>query len=102
MPHHMCTLRLPLSALLLATTAAISQAKDVDWDVVVYGSTPGGIAAAVAAGQLGMKVALYEPLPMIGGELNDCFKCIFTLTTCTVVRVDLSTKNNTLCFTEAS
>jgi NADPH-dependent 2,4-dienoyl-CoA reductase/sulfur reductase-like enzyme len=36
-------------------------------DVVVYGSSPAGIAAAVAASTLGMSVALYEPLPMIGG-----------------------------------
>ena len=35
--------------------------------MVVYGSTPAGIAAATAAGQLGMRVAVYEPLPMIGG-----------------------------------
>merc|ERR1711939_342612 len=34
---------------------------------VVYGSTPAGIAAATAAGHLGLSVALYEPLPMIGG-----------------------------------
>ena len=39
----------------------------VDFDVVVYGSSPAGIAAAVAAGKLGMNVALYEPLKMIGG-----------------------------------
>jgi hypothetical protein len=32
-----------------------------------YGSSPAGIAAAVAAGQLGLRVALYEPLKMIGG-----------------------------------
>ncbi len=36
-------------------------------DVVVYGSSPAGIAAAVAASTLGLSVALYEPLPMIGG-----------------------------------
>jgi len=39
----------------------------VDFDVVVYGSTPAGVAAATAAGFLGMKVALFEPLKMIGG-----------------------------------
>ena len=39
----------------------------VDYDVVVYGSTPAGIAAATAAGHLGMRVALFEPLKMIGG-----------------------------------
>ena len=37
------------------------------FDVVVYGSSPAGVAAAVAAGQLGLSVALYEPLKMIGG-----------------------------------
>ena len=37
------------------------------WDVVVYGTSPAGIAAATAAGHLGLKVAVYEPLPMIGG-----------------------------------
>ena len=31
------------------------------FDVVVYGSSPAGIAAATAAGHLGMRVALYEP-----------------------------------------
>lgn len=44
-----------------------TESAAADWDVVVYGSTPAGIAAAVAAGQLGMKVAVFEPLPMIGG-----------------------------------
>ena len=37
------------------------------FDVVVYGASCAGVAAAVAAGQLGMKVGLFEPLPMIGG-----------------------------------
>ena len=52
---------LACSALLASTAAA------PDYDVVVYGSTPAGIAAATAAGTLGMRVALYEPLKMIGG-----------------------------------
>jgi heterodisulfide reductase subunit A-like polyferredoxin len=38
-----------------------------EFDVVVYGASCAGVAAAVAAGQLGMTVGLYEPLPMIGG-----------------------------------
>jgi hypothetical protein len=42
-------------------------ASAVDYDVVVYGSTPAGISAAVVAGKQGLKVALYEPLKMIGG-----------------------------------
>lgn len=49
--------------LLLVSAAAAAPA----YDVVVYGSTPAGIAAATAAGRLGMSVAIFEPLPMIGG-----------------------------------
>ena len=37
------------------------------YDVVVYGSSPAGIAAAIAASSLGMRVLLLEPLNMIGG-----------------------------------
>ena len=47
----------------VSTPAAVAPA----WDVVVYGSSPAGVAAAAAAGTLGLRVALYEPLPMIGG-----------------------------------
>ena len=52
---------------LLACAALAVAAAAVDYDVVVYGSTPAGIAAATAAGHLGMRVAIYEPLKMIGG-----------------------------------
>lgn len=51
-----------LTPLLLAAAAAAP-----DFDVVVYGSSPAGIAAATAAGHLGMKVAVLEPLKMLGG-----------------------------------
>ena len=46
---------------------AAAAASQTDFDVVVYGASCAGVAAAVAAGQLGMKVGLFEPLPMIGG-----------------------------------
>jgi hypothetical protein len=59
MVKHLCTLLLLLSAGAAAPTP--------DFDVVVYGSSPAGISAATAAATLGMKVALFEPLPMIGG-----------------------------------
>eukprot|EP00927_Polykrikos_kofoidii_P075055 TRINITY_DN71118_c0_g1_i1.p1 TRINITY_DN71118_c0_g1~~TRINITY_DN71118_c0_g1_i1.p1 ORF type:complete len:564 (+),score=80.86 TRINITY_DN71118_c0_g1_i1:79-1770(+) len=45
----------------------VAASTTYDYDVVVYGSTPAGIAAATAAGYLGMRVAVFEPLPMIGG-----------------------------------
>ena len=55
--------------MLLFTLAAVAvaSADPVDFDVVVYGSSPAGIAASVVAGLQGLKVALFEPLPMIGG-----------------------------------
>ena len=55
--------------MLLCTFGAIVAVAvtPVDFDVVVYGSSPAGIAASVVAGLQGMKVALFEPLPMIGG-----------------------------------
>jgi hypothetical protein len=54
--------------LLVCALAALCRgAVAAQYDVVVYGSTPAGVAAATAAGRLGMKVALFEPLPMLGG-----------------------------------
>ena len=44
----------PVLLLRLATAAAAAAAA-VDYDVVVYGSSPAGIAAATAAGALGLK-----------------------------------------------
>jgi hypothetical protein len=40
------------------------------FDVVIYGATPGGIAAAVTLGRRGRRVALVEPTPAIGGMLS--------------------------------
>jgi FAD dependent oxidoreductase len=40
-------------------------------DVIVYGSTPGGIAAAVAAAKGGHQVMLIEPTTRLGGMLSN-------------------------------
>ena len=54
----------PLSALLLAgvsaaaAAAVAAAAPALDFDVVVYGSSPAGVAAAVAAGTLGLELAI--------------------------------------------
>lgn len=53
--------------LMVVVAVAAAAASPPEFDVVVYGASCAGVAAAVAAGQLGMKVGLYEPLPMIGG-----------------------------------
>jgi hypothetical protein len=52
-----------LLLLFLSATAARAQ----QMDVVVYGATPAGIAAALAAAQDGEKVLLVEPSTRIGG-----------------------------------
>ncbi len=41
-----------------------------DADVVVYGATPAGVCAAVAAAREGAKVALVEPMNLIGGMIS--------------------------------
>lgn len=53
--------------LLAAATSALCGAVAAAPLVIVYGSSPAGIAAAVAAGRMGLRVSLYEPLRMIGG-----------------------------------
>ncbi len=42
-------------------------AKELQTDVCIYGATPGGIAAAVAAAKSGAEVILIEPTSRIGG-----------------------------------
>ena len=63
--------KLSLSAVIAVVVACASArsgvVSNVDYDVVVYGSTPAGIAAAVVAGSHGLRVGVFEPLKMIGG-----------------------------------
>jgi predicted flavoprotein YhiN len=42
-------------------------AIDIQTDVCIYGATPGGIAAALAAAKSGSEVILIEPTKRIGG-----------------------------------
>ncbi len=56
-------------------SAAFAQSADEGsvrmYDVAVYGGTPGGIAAAVAAGRAGHSVLLIEPTTRIGGMMTN-------------------------------
>ena len=41
------------------------------YDVIVVGATSGGVAAAIAAGRQGMRVALIEETPTLGGVMSN-------------------------------
>ena len=51
----------------LVFVVPVSAAEPAKVDVLVYGGTPGGIAAAIAAGKAGCSVVLAEPYSWVGG-----------------------------------
>lgn len=57
--------RVLLTALVCAITATSAAEKTAD--VVIYGATPGGFCAAIAAAREGASVILLEPTPHVGG-----------------------------------
>ena len=60
-----------LPVLVLLTTAIASAAEpDRDYDVVVIGGTPAGVAAAIAAARADKTVIIIEQAPCLGGVLS--------------------------------
>jgi len=58
--------------LLVLLAAAVPLAGEtLDYDVVVVGGSSGGIGAAVGAARLGVKVALIEDTPVLGGMISN-------------------------------
>ena len=55
------------AALAILTVGEFVRAADREYDVVVYGGTSGGVAAAVQAARMGKKVVLIEPGKHLGG-----------------------------------
>ncbi len=55
-----------LLALLTFTASSFAET-----DLLIYGSTPGGIAAAVSAAKQGREVTIIEPTERIGGMLTN-------------------------------
>ena len=55
----------PLVLLLIGSTAARAESRAAD--VIVYGATPGGFSAAIAAAREGASVILLEPTAHVGG-----------------------------------
>jgi len=68
MKKHSITLRiiLALSAIAILPFRAAAEDKN-SADVIVYGSTPGGFCAAIAAAREGASVILLEPTEHVGG-----------------------------------
>ncbi len=62
--------RLGFGLLTIWFSTGIARAADHQFDVVVYGGTPAGITAAVGAAREGAKVAIVEPLPILGGIMS--------------------------------
>ncbi|MGN6268011.1 MAG: FAD-dependent oxidoreductase [Ginsengibacter sp.] len=47
-----------------------SSSRKANYDIVVIGGTPAGVAASIAAGRLGKSVMLVEQSPVLGGVLS--------------------------------
>lgn len=73
MPYHFfnrlsTTVALVLFLLIASVQPVAAQSPEAKtYDVVVYGSTPGGFCAAIAAAREGAEVALVEPTAHVGG-----------------------------------
>jgi len=67
-----CTRRefLGTASLGLATSAFGQADAPAEFDVVVYGATPAGVCAAVAAARAGASTVLVEPDPLVGGMMS--------------------------------
>ena len=62
---------LPVVAMLTATIASAAAPKQAnDYDVVVIGGTPAGVAAAIAAARADKTVIIIEQAPVLGGVLS--------------------------------
>ena len=60
--------RLLAAILVLASTGGMASADETyQYDVVIYGGTAGGVAAAIQAARMGQSVAIIEPTQHLGG-----------------------------------
>ena len=60
-----------ISSLLLGALSLKAQEKPLKCDVLVYGGTPAGVAAACAAAEQGRSVILVEPFSFVGGLVTN-------------------------------
>lgn len=59
-----------ICCILVVQCSFIASAQTNDYDIVVIGATPAGIAAAISAGRQGKSVLLVEQSPVLGGMLS--------------------------------
>ena len=64
---HLCFCRYAAAVFLLFMAPAAAGAEPHAADVIVYGATPGGFSAAIAAAREGASVMLLEPTDHVGG-----------------------------------
>ena len=65
--QHPRPLAATLAALLLWALVPASLAQDTTYDLVIYGGTSGGVAAAIQGARMGKSVVLIEPTSRLGG-----------------------------------
>ena len=56
-----------LACLIVACSTPYIKAQSPEYDILIYGATSGGIAAAIQASRMGKSVLLIEPYQRIGG-----------------------------------
>ena len=56
-----------IASVVITLSGCLLAKPEHTYDIVVYGATPGGIATAVQAAEMGRRVALIEPSARIGG-----------------------------------
>ena len=61
---------IPSTIALIALMVAPARGETPEFDVVVFGATPGGVTAAVAAAREGAAVALVDPQDFVGGVMS--------------------------------
>ncbi len=71
-----CNMLMVFLAVILFLVSCNTSSKEYSAEIVVYGATPGGIPAAVAAAREGHKVILIEPSRTLGGLLGSGFRAI--------------------------
>src|SRR5260221_634965 len=68
--RRMAAMKAPFPARLFATlllSAVVTRAEVVESDIVIFGGTPGGVAAAVQARRMGKTAVIAEWTPHLGG-----------------------------------